>query len=173
MNIAFPSCPPLEGVRGRIRIARGAIPTTTSTSGGHKWLSLSGRASFSCRLWRGLHYCPPLEGGLCHNAEWSLRDASQASWQSPVFGYLGDCFSRCCSFAMTLRHSLKGPGGGFGLLGEQSLQQPPPAEEDRDTSTSSATFELEPFAFVLDPCIMSLSGGGQGEVTTTTSAGRG
>ena len=34
MNIAFPSCPPLEGVRGRIRIARGAIPTTTSTSGG-------------------------------------------------------------------------------------------------------------------------------------------
>ncbi len=136
-------------------------------------MSLSGGASFSCRLWRGLHYCPPLEGGLCHNAEWSLRDASQASWQSRVFGYLGDCFSRCCSFAMTLRHSLRGPGGGFGLLGEQSLQQPPPAEEDRDTSTSSATFELEPFAFVLDPCIMSLSGGGQGEVTTTTSAGRG
>ena len=57
----------------------------------------------------------------------------------------------------------RGPGGGFGLLGEQSLQQPPPAEEDRDTSTSSATFELEPFAFVLDPCIMSPSGGGQGE----------
>ena len=45
---------------------------------------------------------------LCHNAEWSLRDASQASWQSRVFGYLGDCFSRCCSFAMTLRHSLVG-----------------------------------------------------------------
>ncbi len=48
----------------------------------------------------------PLPLRLCHNAEWSLRDASQASWQSRVFGYLGDCFSRCCSFAMTLRHSL-------------------------------------------------------------------
>ena len=74
-----------------------------------------------------------------------------------------------------------GAGGGFGLLGEQSLQQPPPALRatsasggqghfdklsDR-ASTSSASFELAPFAFVLDPCIMSPSwrggaGGGFG-----------
>ena len=66
------------------------------------------KLSSLCRRWGFV--CPPHGGRLCHNAEWSLRDASQASWQSRVFGYLGDCFSRCCSFAMTLRHSLRGLG---------------------------------------------------------------
>ena len=70
---------------------------------------------------------------LCQNAEWSLRDASQASWQSRVFGYLGDCFSRCCSFAMTLRHSLPSKGGHEKSNSPEgdNLLCPPPAEVSR------------------------------------------
>ena len=64
-------------------------------------------------LCRRLGFICPLHGGrLCHNAERSLRDASQASWQSRVFGYLGDCFSRCCSSRNDITTQPEGVGGG-------------------------------------------------------------
>jgi hypothetical protein len=103
------------------------------------------------RLLRSLHslamtFLPLYPLRLCHNAEWSLRDASQASWQSRVFGYLGDCFSRCCSFAMTLRHSLPSKGGHEKSNSPEgdNLLCPPPAEVSRSDGGGRCNLPLYP-----------------------------